>query len=212
MKEIEQRDSTKGVNFPQKPEKIHELHKKIVWPYDFIMMMGLSCTGKSSFLNRNNYKTKKNWDATIWGRDIIFDSLFLSGRRPNKTYGKINKFERDVLPEKIERDYHQVIIEGWNRKQRGRNRYLNFIHNHDTVSKVILVFDGPIDSILRRTKLEDRFDKSEDQLEVFIKEQHKTTEWPTWDEGWDDIFYVNSFDETGAKYLRRRLKYNKDSQ
>jgi hypothetical protein len=230
MKEIQQRDCDDAIVVPENPESFEKIYKQILRPrkqnYEpivgksnpnrksgiqylrngFVMVAGLSCTGKSTFLK--HYENHKNWDLTVWDRDKIFNMLFQSGRRPRDYYGKIQNLEKDIFPDLLDMDFHQVILEGWYRKKGGRSgrkRWLNFINDFDKIGKTIIVFDGPVENILMRTKAEDRLNMSDEELEMTIKEKHNTFDWPTYDEGWDHIYYATTFGKTGAKYLRSRV-------
>lgn len=203
---IELRQFTDALNFPEDENKRSRFVETIISPFKFVLVMGLSGTGKSTFLS--HYRGKKNWTHTLWNRDTIFDMMWNDGTRVDNFYGKIDKFEADILPELFVQPYHHVIVESWARMQSVRKRYMSYFPKGIGQS-AILVFDGPPELIIKRNleKGNDvKFNKSPEDLKLFLKLKHETTQWPTFQEGYDRIYYINTFGKAGEEYLLQRLR------
>lgn len=199
---IEQRENTGAYTLPTKVEDRQIFINQLLQPFRFVMLMGLSCTGKSSFLDA--YEGRDGWSLTRWNRDTILDMVFQDGVRVDKHYQYLNRFESDLFPDLFVRERHQVIVEGWNRLPSTRMRYLNMFPQ-PMGACAILVFDGPISEIIHRNKVANKLNLSETELPIYLEEKHSTIVWPKFEEGWDGIYYINTFEGMGARYLQERL-------
>jgi hypothetical protein len=199
---FEPREHSKAFNMPDTPAKVKSFASHILKHFRLVVVMGLSCTGKSTLVNA--YGGRPGWTMTKWNRDQIWDMMFPDGRRVDKYYNKIDKFEKDLFPELLAREKHQIITEGWNRLPRSRTLYRQKMG--DLVGrKAVVVFDGPIDAIIARNMAAQRLDMPDEEMRVFLKKQHEGIVWPSFDEGWDSILYVNTFGEKGTDYLTKYL-------
>lgn len=204
FQEIEMRDATSAYNLPDDPKNQRILANNIIAPYRFVMLMGLSSCGKSTFLNA--YTGRKGWSLTKWNRDNIFDMVFQDGTRVDKYYGYVTELESKLFPELYIRERHQIVVEGWNRKLQGRKRYLNYI-TKGMGRTAVIVFDGPIEKIVNRNLASGHVNLSGQELPIFLKDQHRGIQWPKFEEGWDSIYYINSFGAPGTTYLKDRLEF-----
>jgi hypothetical protein len=207
IQSFESRQFTNAFDFPEsEKERKHFVHK-ILEPFKFVLIMGLSGSGKSTFLTY--YQGRPNWSHTLWNRDTIFDMMWNDGTRLDNFYGKIDKFEADIFPELFDKPYHNVIIEGWNRMRSGRKKYLSMLpQGYNNVA--VLVFDGPLDLMMERNIAKGnhlKYGKSEEDLRFFLRDRQDSTQWPVFSEGWSKIYYINTFGQAGAEYLLPRLSY-----
>ena len=193
---------TKAITIPDDPKIRKTLVDKLLAPYKFSMLMGLSCCGKSTFLD--SYTGRVNWSLTKWNRDNVFNMVFQDGTRVEKFYGYMNEFEGRLFPELFNRDTHQVVVEGWNLVPSGRTRYMNYF-TKSLGRSAIFVFDGPVEEIVKRNQEAKRLYIPENEVEIFIRNKYNGTVWPTFDEGWDDIYYINTFGGRGTRYLQKKL-------
>lgn len=199
---METREATRAFTLPDHPEKKKEFVNMIMKPYRLVLLMGLSSTGKSSFLNA--YEGRPGWSLTRWNRDNIIDMFFDDGTRVEKFYNYVDELEGKLFPKLFVRECHQVAVEGWNRLPNSRSRYMNYMPQR-MGRKAVFVFDGPIEEIIKRNQLRGSLDLSDEELPLFLQEQHEGIVWPTFDEGWNDIFYINTFGGRGATYLKERV-------
>jgi predicted kinase len=202
LETIEQRENTKAFNLADDPKKLEVQVKRLLQPYRFVLLMGLSGTGKSTFMDA--YKGRKNWSLTKWKRDTIMDMLFTDGTRVEKYYNYLDQYEKKQFTELFHREHHQIVIEGWNRMRGRRTKYLSYMPSGSGRSAVF-VFDGPTKAIINRNLVNDRLNLGQEEIPIFLKNKHSSTVWPTFDEGWNHIFYINTFGSRGEGYLRERL-------
>lgn len=204
IKSIEYRDFSHALNLEDGEDKLnHKIAKHILSRHKFVLLMGFSETGKSTFMKYA--KPRKNWNLSTWNRDNIMRPLFPDGNRIEKFYNYVDRFEDKALFEILQQPYRQLIVEGWNRMESRRRRYLGLAQQAGAEAACV-VFDGPVERIIERCKESDKFGISGFELETFVKEKLESTKWPTFDEGWDKIYYLNTFGEEGAKYLSSILR------
>jgi predicted kinase len=199
---IDQRENTKAFTAPNNEEAQERMAQRLLAPYKFVMFMGLSGTGKSTFLEA--YEPRPNWTLTKWNRDTIMDMIFTDGTRVDKYYNYLDQYEKKQFSELFHREHHQIVVEGWNRMPSRRKKYLSYMPKGGGRS-AIFVFDGPTDRIIKRNQVSGRLNLGQDEIPLFLKDKHASTVWPTFDEGWTHIFYINTFGCQGAEYLRERL-------
>lgn len=202
LETIDQRENTKAFTLPDGPEAQKAMTRRLLSPYKFVMLMGLSGTGKSTFLE--SYEARPHWTLTKWNRDTIMDMLFTDGTRVEKYYNYLDQYEEKQFTELFHRENHQIVVEGWNRMASRRRKYLSYMPEGSGRS-AIFVFDGPIDRIIKRNQVSGRLNLGQDEVPLFLKDKHTSTKWPTFDEGWTHIFYINTFGSQGVEYLRERL-------
>lgn len=203
MEQIETRDFTHAFNMPVSDEKREAFVRSICVPYKLIMVSGFSGTGKSTFLRY--LKPDKNMTLSLWSRDIVMDSLFPDRNRIDKFYNYLSGLENKIIPELLDQLYRQVAVEGWYRTKRERGRYVTWAQAAKAKS-AILVFDGPVDRIIQRCARSQRFMLKGRDLEFFIEQKMQTHVWPTHDEGFNDIIYINTFGKEGEEWLADRLR------
>lgn len=214
FKQVENRDYDSVFNWPsksnvsgktdkQKREQVEKYRKiicnKLMGASRLVFFIGLSCTGKTTIMNF--YNGRENWSVTKWDRDNIMDMLF-DQRYVPKFYGDIKSFEDEVFPKLFERNQHQVLIEGWFRTKQERSRVLNYMPEN-LGRTCAIVLDGPPDRIAERCIKEGALDKPDSEVKNFIKTRHNNYQWPTYDEGFDMIYYLNTFGKIGEDYLDR---------
>jgi hypothetical protein len=203
---IEPRDFTHAYSAPSLDDPRRESFiQNLLAPYKMIIAIGLSCTGKSTLINE--YKGKPNHTLTRWNRDTVIGMLDSHGRRSGELYGSLDKFEDSVFPRLLEDNYHQAIIETWGRFPRSRARYSNYVVPM-TGKVACLVFDGPIDLIIERNiaaKNDEKYNRTPEDLEMYLRQAYDDFRWPKHNEGFDDIIYINTFEEAGEEYLKLRL-------
>lgn len=200
METIEPREFSEAYNFPRQEDKREAFVTNLIQPFKLVLLMGLSSTGKSTFLSY--CKPKSNWTLSVWNRDVVLDQLFPSGNRIEKFYNYVDKFEKKALPEILEQNYRQLIVEGWMRMESRRTRYLSYAPSQKTAC---VVFDGPPELIAQRCVESGEFPQDDFDLKEMIKEKHETIQWPTFEEGFNKIIYINTFEAEGHKYLQNRL-------
>lgn len=201
FEEIETREFTRAFNLPRVASKIRKFANTICSQYKLVLLMGMSCTGKSLFMEA--YTGRDSWGLTKWNRDNILDMVFMDGTRVDKHYNYVDRFEEKILKDVSSREQHQIMVEGWNRMPSRRRHYLSLVG--EEYQSVCIVFDGPVEKIVNRNIEENRLNMSAEEIELFIKDKYSGTVWPTLKEGWNDIFYINSFGEEGNGYLQKKL-------
>lgn len=192
----------RAYQMPTEGPDLEKFASNLCEPFRFILLMGLSCTGKSSFMDA--YDGRDGWTMTQWNRDNIWDMWFTDGTRVDKMYNDIDNFEDQFLPRLFDRQQHQVIVEGWNRMPNKRSRYLN-LFPEAMGRTACIVFDGPTDLILERNLDAQKLNMPDYEIEERIPDLHQNTVWPTFDEGWNRIYYVTTFGRKGVKYLKERV-------
>jgi len=203
FEEAELRECSELYNMPEEPANKTILANHLMAPYRFVMIMGLSSTGKSTFLDA--YTGRKGWGLTKWNRDNVMDMVFQDGTRVDKFYGYLAEFEGRLFDKLFVRERHQVVVEGWNTLPRLRRRYLNYMP--ETIGRsAIFVFDGPVEEIIKRNVASNKINLSRQELPLFLKNRYNSIVWPTFSEGWNDIYYINTFGARGTTYLKDKLE------
>lgn len=201
MESIEPREFSGAYSLPNKEKKRRLFIKNLLEDYKLVLLMGFSGTGKTTFL-KSCTPPKPKWTQTKWNRDPIMNQLFPDGNRIDKFHNYIQTFEKNIIPKLLDRDYRQVVIENWGRFPKSRGHFYHLAEDYPTAC---FVFDGPDDRIIQRCKDGNKFDKSGKDLELWLQNKINAIEWPTFDEGWDDIIYINTFGQAGNEYLKERL-------
>lgn len=210
FEELESREYDRKFNWPDEP--IGELSleetravftRNLIQPFRYVFLIGLSCTGKSSFMEA--YPGRRNWTVTKWDRDQIMDMIFDDGRRVDKYHQYCDALEKRLFKDLFERTKHQILIESWMSTKGTRTKYMNYMPSN--IGRVCaVVFDGPTDKIVERVKENGVIDKPEKEIGMFIEEKHKAFEWPEHDEGINKIFYINTFGAKGTQYFSEVLE------
>ncbi|MBF84818.1 MAG: hypothetical protein CL489_10195 [Acidobacteria bacterium] len=164
--------------------------------YKFILAMGTHASGKTTLMSR--YKGKPNGTLSYWRREPILKMLEFHGQPDPRFFNSIKKFEDDIIPELIDKTFNTVVVESWATVRSTRNHFLKFADNLKTCC---LVFDGPTDLIVQRAIKDNKLGYGDREMQVFIEDQQYKTIWPTFEEGWNDIYYVNTFGKAGQDYL-----------
>jgi hypothetical protein len=198
-------ESTEAYNLPKDKQHAGIFLTRLLKPYKYVLAIGISGTGKSSTLDM--YKGQFDKPLTRWNRDVLWDMIDPTGGRDDDLWGDIDNFERAVFPKIFRKHDSQVVIENWGRTSQGRKKYLNLMER-GLGNTLCLVFDGPIDLIVQRniaSKNHEKFGKSEDDLELYLRQLYQDFKWPRFREGWTSIIYLNTFGEEGASYMSRKV-------
>lgn len=208
------RDYNKKFNWPTKiPRSLRDTDitldevqekfvRKLIEPFRYVFLIGLSCTGKSTFLSKCT--PRPNWTLTKWDRDNIWSMIFQDNRRVDKYYNYMDQFEEKLFSRLFDREKHQIVVEGWMSTKGKRTRYASFMPKN--LGRIgVFVFDGPTEEIVERAKSKDVLDLPEDEVGLFLKSKKEDFEWPSHDEGFHSIYYINTFGQTGARYFREVL-------
>lgn len=192
------RDGTRAFNAPALPSTLYQpFINQLLGQYKLIVMVGLPCTGKTTMTEL--YESSNN-SVTKWSRQPIMDMIFSGGEYDEKFHSYIESFETDMIPAIMRIDSHQVIIDGYNRMPSARKKLVSYSQTIATRGKVCAVcFDGPEQSILNRMMFDPRYNMTMDQNEMMqmIERMKTTTVWPKFSEGFDDIYWINTFGEAG---------------
>lgn len=173
---------------------------QLLWKYKFILAVGAHCTGKTQLLGE--FIEEPNWTNTKWSRQPILEMLFSDGVVDPKFFSHIAAFEQSFMPDLTNRTLHRIIVESWGTAPSTRRKWLDLVGNAKTCC---LVFDGPTDMIASRALSQNRLNLDKVEMKHFIEEQKLKTTWPTFEEGWNDIIYVNTFGERGIEYLTGKV-------
>lgn len=188
--------STKAMGFSQH-----------LWPYKFIMVIGPHCSGKTSVLR--HYKTQPSWTATVWRSEPILDMLYIDKEKFNeKHYNLIQKCEKEIIPDMMHEDLHQVIVEGWYLYPSSRRRMMGLIQNLN-VNSLCIIFDGPADMMIDRAKEHNKLVMDDEELEFFVANQCRSFNKPDGKESFNNIMYVNTFGQRGIEHLRNNYVIKK---
>lgn len=188
------------IDSPKLGDKYFEgLASQLLQSYKLIVLVGLPCTGKTTLVNA----AEVEGCLTHWNRQTIFEMLFRGGERDEKYNTDIAEFEGELIPKLIMREHHTVVIDGYNRMPTARRRQLGFVPS-GLGRTAAICFDGPPQEIVARMLTDERYSHmSGFEIEEWVKQMHQTTVWPTYDEGFNDIWYVNTFGESGLKMLQQ---------
>lgn len=174
---------------------------KLLSRYSLVLAIGLSATGKSTVLGA--YENINGYSLTRWDRNLLFSMLRQDGNRVDSHYGLIGKVEQYALPKLLMEDFHQVFVEGWFRMPSARRKVLSYVESGKTCC---LVFDGPTKEITERIIEHQSLPNLIDlEIEDFVIKQKQTFVYPSFGEGWTNIYYINTFGEVGNKYLLSTL-------
>jgi hypothetical protein len=201
---IEYVECTDAYNLPD-GDKVAPFLTRLLKPYKYILAVGISGTGKSSTLS--HYEGQINRPLTRWNRSTIWEMIDIHGGRDDALWGDIDNFERAIFPKIFEKVDTQIIVENWGRTPQGRKKYLNLMPK-GLGNTLCLVFDGPIDLIVKRTieaGNHTKFGKSEEDIDLYLRQLYDGFKWPSFMEGWTSIIYLNTFGEEGEKYLARKV-------
>ena len=202
MKTTSRREFTNVVGLPDDQFDRPMLLRSLFADHKYIIMVGLPCTGKSFVIQDYDHPDKH---ITKWSRQPIFDMLFSNGERDEKFNSNVAKFEGEVIPALIERQYHQVIVDGWNRTKGGRAQLIGLMpQNRGSI--LCVVCDGPQKTIVKRMMQDPRYAlRTQADIEDWVKHLYESTQWPSFKEGFDQIVYLNTFGTEGVDYLKRHV-------
>lgn len=212
--EVNTRDCDKQFNWPTKVPRslsdtdltVKDVQKKfvnsLIEPFRYVLLIGLSCTGKSTFLSM--CEPRPNWTITTWDRDHLWSMIFQDNRRVDKYYNYMDQFEEKLFTDLFHRDKHQIIVEGWMSTKGKRTRYLS--HMPENLGRTAaFIFDGPTDDIIERVKEKQVLNMPDDEVGLFLKNKKEDFEWPSHDEDFHSIYYINTFGTKGAQYFQKIL-------
>lgn len=183
------------------PNAIKASIQQLLDRYKLVLVCGPPTGGKSTFLEK--YYEPIN-DAMIWNRENVFNMISQKGWRYEKINGWLKPFEDQLFQEIYERSEHQMIFDGWYLTKRSRYVVHEFIKK--PITSVCLVFDGPTQEMLDRFMVQDKYSHMSDtEKRFFLEGKINTFVKPTFNDGWTDIFYFNTFGQEGVKYLKQRV-------
>jgi energy-coupling factor transporter ATP-binding protein EcfA2 len=177
--------------------------KKIIEDAGFISFIGPNCTGKSKLraFIRQLIETRGN-PLTDWDRDDLYNLLITNGDFPQSLHNAVYNFEAQVF-EKLYRVYsdHVVLYETVGGRPRWRPNYGQTFGR----KSVCLVFDAPLSAIVERFESAQDYYwsqyKTTEEFKMDIEKQQRQYEWPSTKEGWDRIYYINTFGSVGESFL-----------
>jgi hypothetical protein len=197
-------ECTDVYSMPEDDAKYSRFVNHLLKSFKFVMITGLVGTGKSKFIE--SYQPIER-SVTLWNRDTIWNMIDSSGAREESYWGAIDNLERELFPKIALKHDSQIIIKYMGRTTGGRRKYLNMLPP-GIGYKACLVFDGPIDRVIFRNISEHThtdLNMSEEDFEIHIRKQYFEFQWPKFSEGWDAIYYINTFGEDGERYLSRKI-------
>lgn len=198
---IEPRYFTMKLNFPRVKQDRQRFVNGLLGQHKMVVLMGMPGTGKSTLLSY--YDGKPDWTLTKWDREPIFEMIFAGGERDEKYNSYVQTMEKKLFTDLLKKDYHQTVIDGWHRLPNSRT-WLPAVNPYQGVALVVL--DGPTEKIVERcSKMKKYKHMTRDDLTLWVEQLHETMVWPTFDEGFHSVFYVNTFGKEGAEYLNYRL-------
>ena len=200
---MDYRECNDAYNINADYRNVKSIVSEIIKEAGFVSFVGPNCTGKSRM---KAYVRKmlelRGCSVTDWDRDSLYNLLIANGDFPQSLHNVVYQFEMQVF-EKLYRVYpdHTVLYEGTGIRPRWRPNYgLTF-----GKKSVCLVFDGPLKSIVDRFEKSDDYYwkdyKSREDFSLDVNSQQLRYQWPTSKEGWDRIYYINTFGEEGENYL-----------
>ena len=186
-----------------------EYIRTVIEHFSLVLVMGYSCTGKTSTITEALVDFYSR-PVIYWNRQKILDMLFYNRVIENDSiHGVIGKAEMEMIEYQYSRTPRcRVVLDGWYRMESNRR----MSHKCLGISGIsqpsaVLVFDGPQHLIAQRIRNDPRYVHMIDaEIELDVRDKIKTTSWPTLNEGWDHIIYVNTFGEEGAQYLQNTLR------
>lgn len=165
-----------------------------ILPYSFISVTGLHLTGKSYFINAfRKYAYNKNEEVFVFDRHIMAQMIFNSKNISPKMHNTLNECEKRVVGDlyaQYQNECRVIVKSSTTRKNYGA------IYG---VRSLCLVFDAPIEQQIDRGAGDPYFgDMMEEDVELILLKQRGRMVWPKFNEGWDDIIYVNTCGSLGA--------------
>jgi hypothetical protein len=197
-------ECTDVFSVPDDEVKYSRFVNHILKNFKFVMVTGLMGTGKEKFIS---LYAPIDISLTLWDRDVIWKMIDSSGAREESYWGAIENLEREVFPKVALKHDSQILLKYMGRTSGGRRKYLNILPP-GIGYKACLVFDGPIDRVLFRNISEHNhiaLNMSEEDFELHLRKQYNDFQWPKFSEGWDAIYYINTFGEDGERYLSRKI-------
>jgi hypothetical protein len=194
------REGTRVFDLPL-PDHIYfgPFFKQLLGDYKLVVAMGMPCTGKTTSLQ--SYQSDDGC-VTIWNRQHVFDMLFIGGERDEKYNSHIQAFEARAFPSLLERPHHQVFVDGWHRLPSSRKKLLGYLEQ-GAGKTCAICFDGPSDQIVARMTEDSRYEHlAPFEIKEMVSRFKETTVWPTFSEGFDDIYWLNTFGEDGSNVLK----------
>lgn len=176
-----------------------KLAQQMLSPFKLAVAIGLPGCGKTTFFDSF---VNKDGCHTHWNRQPIFGMLFKGGERDEKYNSHIAEFEANIFPSLLARPAHQLLVDGLNRMPSSRQKILGCLELG--MGKTIAVcFDGPPEEIVGRMLQEPRYSAyTPFELEDMVAQYQDTIIWPKYQEGFDEIYYLNTFGESGLKILK----------
>ena len=172
--------------------------------FKILLVMGLAKSGKSTLMAAIEPIDEMRTVAK-WSRAPIMQML---GKYEPKYNHQIQKMEDELFPDFIRKDWSVLCIESFGRRVSERKRIIKLASSYPCA---VVVLDGQPVDLAHRLKVAIRLgDESwgmiEEEADQWMKDQWLSTVWPTFEEGWKSIFYVNTFGKEGNEWLRATTK------
>lgn len=180
-------------------ENIAQAFSPIFHKHKLILVIGPMGAGKTHFIK--SVREGPLYTKGYWSSQIILDNVFPSmDNFETSLWNSIRSVESIIIPQALNTERHQMFVEGWYRMPSQRSK----IRSYSPASTICVVVDGPTDAIaLRASQAAYNGFYAIEELAVKIADQKATFQWPTKNEKFDQIIYVNTFGEEGRQYLRQ---------
>lgn len=189
-------------NFPKDSRRQNQFLRTLLGNSQYICICGVSGVGKTYL---TQHYSRSSGTLSKWRRDVIFKMLWHEGQYDPKFNNYIKEFEAKAFQKIMESSTHQLIYETWGRTKTSRNSF--FTKNQmDLFDSICIVLDGPVDKIFERNEGKKLPFLLEEERKEFLEVQQKNFLWPSFEEGWKKIYYINTFGKEGESYLKERLR------
>jgi len=172
--------------------------------YKILLIMGLAKSGKTTLMS-----AIEPIDAMRimgkWSRSTVINML---GKYEPKYNGPMQRLEDELFADFIRKDWSVLCIESFGRKLSDRKRILKIA---SAFPCAVVVLDGQPTWLANRLKTsinagDNSWGMLDSEVSLWMRDQWFSTSWPTFEEGWKSIFYVNTFGEAGNDWLRLTTK------
>lgn len=168
--------------------------------YKILLIMGLAKSGKSTLMGAIQPMDLMRVVGK-WSRTPIMNML---GKYEPKYNNPIQRLEDELFKDFIRRDWSVLCIESFGRRISDRKRIINLASAYPCA---VVVLDGQPTWLAQRLKVcinsgDNAWDMLDTEVDTWMRDQFFSTTWPTFDEGWKSIFYVNTFGEEGNAWLK----------
>lgn len=178
-------------------DNIAKSFSSIFHKYKLILVCGVIGSGKSHFIK--SVREGPLYTKGYWSAQIILENMFPNMNNFDQTiFEYIRKSEEILIPAALNTERHQLFVEGWYRMPSQRAK----LRAYTQAATLCVVLDGPTEAIAHRAIHGHHKEiYTEDELNLLIAQQKATFHWPKKSEGFDQVIYVNTFQEEGRKYF-----------